>query len=300
MALKPLDIAMGVTVALTWGMGLVFAKAAIEHFPPILLMAFRFLVTGLVLVWFVKIPYGQLQRIFMIAIVAAAIQYSLTYTGLKGLDASITALIVQLEVPFLVILGVVFLHETAGLRKWFGIAVAFGGVALIAGEPKLGSAWLSIGLVIGGAVTWAVGQAMIRRLDAIDGITVTAWVAVFATVQLFAMSLVFEEGHAQAIGSAGITVWGAVLYMGLVMTALGYGIWNTLVRNHPISQIAPFLLLLPMFSVIGGSLFLGERMTVLTALGGCVIIAGVAFILFERLPMTPVETSGRQSKSNFD
>jgi len=37
-----MDIALGLGVALVWGIGLVFAKAAIAHFPPILLMAFRF------------------------------------------------------------------------------------------------------------------------------------------------------------------------------------------------------------------------------------------------------------------
>src|SRR5918994_2693183 len=140
MGLKAIDTAMGVTVALVWGMGFVFAKAAIGHFPPILLMSLRFAVTALALVWFVRMPVGLLARIFGIAIVGAAIQYSLTFTGLKGLDASVAALVVQLEVPFLVLLGAVLLKETPGLRKWLGIVLAFGGVALIAGEPRVGGA----------------------------------------------------------------------------------------------------------------------------------------------------------------
>ena len=100
---------MALTVPLVWGMGLVFAKGAIDHFPPILLMALRFTLTASVLVWFVPIPKKHLISLFGIAIIAAAIQYSLTFTGLKGLDAGITALVVQLEVPFLVILGIIFL-----------------------------------------------------------------------------------------------------------------------------------------------------------------------------------------------
>ena len=43
-------ILMGLAVPVLWGLGIVFAKAALEHFPPILLMAFRFAVTGLTLV----------------------------------------------------------------------------------------------------------------------------------------------------------------------------------------------------------------------------------------------------------
>ena len=81
---------------------------------------------------------GQFTKLFVIALISAAIQYSLTFTGLAGIDASVAALVVQLEVPFLVLIGAIFLGEKTGLRKWIGIAVAFTGVGLIAGEPKLG------------------------------------------------------------------------------------------------------------------------------------------------------------------
>ena len=102
---------MALFVPFLWGLGFVFAKGAINHFPPILLMAFRFLLTALVLVWFVPIPKGKFVQIFKIAIVAAAIQYSLTFTGVKGLEAGLASIIVQLEVPFLVLLGAFFLKE---------------------------------------------------------------------------------------------------------------------------------------------------------------------------------------------
>lgn len=275
---------VGLCVALVWGAGVVFAKAAIAEFPPILLMAFRFLVTALALVWFVRPPLGQLSKLFWVALIASAIQYSLTFTGLKSVDVSVAALVVQLEVPFLVLLGAIMLKERPGVRKWIGIFMAFLGVGLIVGEPKLGSAWFALVLVVCGAFSWAVGQVMVRRLKSIDGLTVTAWVAVFATPQLFVMSLIFETGQWQAIQDANWVVWSAVIYMGLIMTALGYGLWYSLVRKHPVSLVAPFLLMLPVFSVLGGMVFLGERMTPQIAVGGLVVIAGVAFILLERGP----------------
>lgn len=280
--LGPLDIALGVAVALLWGMGLVFAKAAIAHFPPILLMALRFSVTALALVWFVRPPLGHLRMLFLIALISAALQYSLTYTGLKGLDAGVAALIVQLEVPFLTLLGMLALKEQPGWRKWAGIALAFFGVYQITGEPEISAAWGSVLLVIGGAATWAVGQAMIRNLQDIDGLTVTAWVAVMAAPQLFVMSFAIETGHWKAIVAADWVVWGAVLYLGLIMTAVGYGIWYTLVRRNPVSLVAPFLLLLPVFAVLGGILFLGERLSPQVMVGGAIVIAGVASILLDR------------------
>ncbi|MBI1384449.1 MAG: EamA family transporter [Rhizobiales bacterium] len=281
MRLTLADYAMGVAVALVWGMGFVFAKAAVAHFPPILLMALRFGVTALALVWFVRPPLAHMGALLVISLIGSALQYSMTFTGLKGLDASATVLVLQLEVPFLTLLGAIFLGERVAIRKWIGIALAFAGVYLIAGEPRVAGALHALLLVMAGAFTWAIGQALIRRLEGVDGLTVTTWVAVLATVELTVISLIFEEGHVEAIRTAGPVVWITVAYMGLVMTALGYWLWNSLIRRHPISSIAPFLLLLPVFSTAGAIVFLGEALTPGLLVGGAIVLAGLALILIE-------------------
>ncbi len=97
MPLRPLDVLMGLAVPLVWGMGVVFSKAAIEHFPPILLMALRFTLTALILVWFVKPPWRVMGQLVAIAFISAAIQYSLTFNGLRGVDASTAVLVLQIE-----------------------------------------------------------------------------------------------------------------------------------------------------------------------------------------------------------
>ena len=284
MNLSTRDYCMGVAVALTWGMGMVFAKAAIEHFPPMLLMAFRSVLTALVLVWFVKIPKKSLVQIALIAAISGTLQFALTLTGLLSIDAGVAALITQLEVPFLILLGFIFLSEKPSIRIWVGIGIAFAGVFIVTGAPQHSSSWFAILLVVGGSIAWAVGQVMVRALKDINGLTLVAWVAVFAGPQLFASSFIFETGQLEAIKSAGWIVWAAVVYLGLVMTALGYGMWYSLVRNHPVAKVAPFLLLLPVFSMLGGVLFLGEHLTLYTILGGTIIIGGVAFITLERKP----------------
>ena len=280
--MKFIHILMAIAVPLIWGAGFVVAKGAINEFPPILLMAFRFLVTSMLLVWFVKPPIGQLRALFLIAIVASAIQYSLTFTGLRGLDAGFAALIVQLEVPFLVILGAILLGEKASLRKWMGIIIAFAGVGLLIGKVEFNNAWGSVALVVAGAFTWAVGQIFVRKLKNIDGLTTTAWVAVFATPQLFVMSFIFETNQIESITKASMSIWLAVLYLGIIMTALGYYFWNTLIRTYAIEKVAPFLLLLPVFSLIGGVLFLGELISIAKILGGLIVILGVAFVSLEK------------------
>lgn len=291
---------MGLAVPLIWGLGVVFAKAAIGHFPPILLMALRFTLTALVLVWFVKPPWRLMGQLFVIALISAAVQYSLTFNGLRGVDASTAVLVIQLEVPFLILLGAVLLKEKPGRRRWLGIAIAFIGVAFIAGEPRLGAAWDSLALLFGGAFTWALGQIMVRRLGEVGGFTTIAWVAVFAAPQLFVFSLVLEDDHLAYLGAAGWVVWGTVLYMGIVMTALGYGLWYSLVGRFPLARVGPFLLLMPVFSVLGGVTLLGESLTLRVAIGGAIVIAGVAVILVRRASAAELGPAPEAGARRFD
>jgi O-acetylserine/cysteine efflux transporter len=58
MGLRPIDYAMGVAVPFAWSMGFVYAKAAIDHFPPIFLMSMRFTIAAILLVWFARVLRG--------------------------------------------------------------------------------------------------------------------------------------------------------------------------------------------------------------------------------------------------
>lgn len=296
--MKPLDILLAVAVAVIWGMGLVFAKAAINHFPPILLMALRFSLTACALVWFVRPPYPLLGKIFWVALVSAAIQYSLTFTGLKGIDASSAALVLQLEVPFGALLAWVFFRERLGWRRTLGMLLAFTGIVLIAGEPNLRPQLLPLLMVMGGAFTWALGQMLIKRLGRVGSFALIAWVAVFATPQLLVSSWLFESDQIEALGSAEPIVWVAVVYLGLVMTALGYGLWYHLLGRYQVNQVMPFLLLLPVTAVLGGVVFLGEHLSFVIVTGGVLAIGGVATMTIERNPFSkPLDTTSTSRES---
>ncbi len=295
MRMRPLDLLLAFTVPLVWGLGIVFAKAAIEHFPPILLIAFRFTVTALALVWVVRPPLGLMRQIFAISVVSASIQYCLTFTALKYLDAATAGLLIQLEVPMLVLLGWLLLKDRPSRRKVVGIVVAFAGMALLSGDPKIQGAWGALILMLAGITFWALGQIMVRRLGEtrteaegeVGGFVMVAWVAVFAAPQLFLASWLVESDQLRLIREADWVVWGAVVYLGLVMTAFGYGIWYRLLGRYPVSQVGPFLLLIPVASTLGGVLFLGETLSVEVLTGGAVIVAGVALILIERRRPVP-------------
>ena len=254
------------------------------HFSPILLMALRFTLTAFCLIWFFRPPPGLFKQLFWISLISAALQYSLTFNGLRGIDASTAGLLVQLEVPFGLILAWLVFGDRISLRQGLGILVAFSGAVLIIGEPKLAGDLVYAFLVIGGAFTWAVGQVMIKRLGNLGGFRLISGVALFAAPQLYIASFLFEQNQLAQIQTASMPAWGAVAYLGLIMTAFAYAMWYRLLGFYNINQVMPFLLLLPVTSVLGGIVFLGETLTVKIALGGGLAIAGVALITIQRWP----------------
>lgn len=275
---------MAVAVAVIWGMGFIIAKAAMSHFSPILLMALRFTLTAFCLIWFFRPPISLFKNLFWISLVSAAIQYSLTFNGVNGIDASTAGLLVQLEVPFGLIMAWLFLGDRISIKQVIGIIVAFLGAVLIIGEPKLSGDLVYAFMVIGGAFTWSVGQIMIKKLGNVGGFMLITGVAIFAAPQLFIASWLFESDQIQQIQTANLPAWAAVAYLGLIMTALGYALWYRLLGLYTVNQVMPFLLLLPVTSVIGGIIFLGESLTVKITIGGLMALAGVALITIQRSP----------------
>ena len=287
--MKPLDTLSAISVAIIWGMGFVIAKAAMEHFSPILLMALRFTLTALCMIWFFRPDPKLFNKLFWIAFVSAAIQYSLTFTGVSGIDASTAALLIQLEVPFAILLAAVVLGDKLTIRQGVGVSLAFCGAILIVGEPKLANNMRYVLMVIGGGFAWSLGQIMIKMMGVSGGFSLISSVAVFAAPQLFIASYLLEDNQIDQITTASPAAWAAVVYLGMVMTALGYAMWYRLLGLYDVNMVMPFLLLLPVASVIGGYLFLDEILTTKIAIGGLLALAGVAIITVRIKQSTPIE-----------
>jgi len=270
------QILLALIVPITWGLGFTLAKIGMEQFPALLIMTIRFGIAGLILVWFTKPPWGHMREIFVVALIGSTIQYGLTYNGLKGIDASTAAILVQLEGPILAIMGALLLKEKLGITRALGMGLAFVGVLIIAGEPRLDGHLDSVMLLITGSAVWAVAQIMISRLKDLSGITILAWVAIMATPQMFVASLLIEDGQWLAITTASFIDWSIILYLALIMTVLGYSVWYHLLSSVDVSKVSPFLMLLPITSIIAGIVLLDEKLTSSIILGGLLIMSGVA------------------------
>ena len=286
--MKTRELLLALLVPLTWALGFTVAKAALDEFPPLLLMSMRFFIAGLILVWFVPIPRHCLKDLFWISLVGSTLQYGLTFTGLSMIDASLGGIVVQLEVPFSVLLAVIFFRERPGLLRIIGMTISFLGIALIAGRPSLSGHLEGILLTASGALVWAVGQIMYKRISSqIDGLTGIAWIGVIAAPQMLIGSMIFETGQVDALMSASWVGWTSVVYLGLIMTVVGYGIWFTVLARNPVSHIMPVLLVLPVFTVLFSVLLLGEKPSLEILLGGVTILAGVSLIVFSKSNTRP-------------
>ena len=115
-----------------------------------------------------------------------------------------------------------------------------------------------------------------------DACTPYAYLALLATPQLLALSLLFERDHMAVLAGADLAVWGAVLYMALAVTVFGYGVWFSLLRRYPVNLVMPFQLTVPPFAALFSMLALGEVLTWQVAVGGLLTIVGVGVVLMRR------------------
>lgn len=292
LSIRPFHLLLVVLVILIWGFNFAMVKIGLLDLPPLLLTSLRFIGVALVLVPFVKPPRGRWKDIIVISALLGVAHFALMFNGLKGLDASTAAISIQLQVPFASLLAAIFFKDKLGWRRALGMVIAFAGVVIIAGEPRLGGQYGYLFLVISAACLWAVANLIIKLQRPLDGMTVLAWMSVFSAPALLLLSLIFEEGQVQAIRNISFDGISALIYQSLLVVVIGYGIWYHLLRLYPLNIMMPFTLLLPPVGVLSGVLVLGERITLTFVFGAAVTIVGVAIILIRRPTTAQPEIKG--------
>jgi O-acetylserine/cysteine efflux transporter len=276
------DSGLAVLVMAIWGYNFVVAKTGLTELPPIFMMGLRFAFSAALLVPFVAMPRGRMKEIAALSVVLGAAHFSMMFTGLKTIDASTAAIAIQLQVPFSALLATVLLNDPPGWRRMAGIAVAFGGVVLIAGEPRFAGNLWALGLVIGAAFVWAVGNIQVKQMGRIDEMALLAWMSVMAAPQLFLLSWMLEDGQFAAAQAATWRGWGAVAYQAVAVVAISYGIWYRLLGRHSVNAAVPYTLLVPVFGVASAAIWLDETLTARIVIGGAITIVGVTIIILRR------------------
>jgi len=199
------------------------------------------------------------------------------------IDASLAIIIIHLEVPFSVLLAAIILKDKPGIQRILGMLISFAGIVLIAGQPSLRGQLSAILLTAAGAMMWAVGQVMVKRLkNPPSGFALTAWIGVFSGPQMILGSFIFEDSQLESLSNASWIGWGVILYLALIMTVLGYGIWYSVLSRNPVSKVMPVMLLLPVFTIASSMFFLGEHPSLMIFMGAAVVIGGVSMIVITK------------------
>lgn len=273
-----------VFVMAVWGFNFVASKLAVTTVPPIFLMAVRFALAAVVLIPHVPRPSrSQMPRLLAAAFTLGGVHFSLMFTGLKGLDVSTTAIASQMQVPFAALLAAVVFRERLGWRRVAGMAIAFAGLVLVAGEPRLDGQLGPLAFVVAASFVWAVANVQIKGFrEPMSGLALTAWISLLAVPQLLLASALLENGQLAALAGADWALIGAILYMTLAVTVMGYGIWYYLLHRYPINQMMAFTLLVPVFGVLAGVVCLDDHLTTDLVIGGALTILGVAVLVLRR------------------
>jgi len=275
------DILIAISVPILLGFGFVIAKPAMLNFPPYLLMGLRFTIPALILVWWFPIPKGLFLDLFKVSFIGSTLQYGLTYNGLNIIDASSAVLLVQLEVPFGILIAFFLLKEIPSIKNIVGLVIAFFGVFILTGAPNLEGKYLGVLLVLSGAFTWSLGAVMAKPLSKkIGAFALMTWLCVFSGPMLILISAIFNGNPIQYILSANFYSWLTLIYLGFFMQPVAYGAWYYVLRKYPVNKVMPVLLLLPMTGLITSIFLLGEDPPKQVFLGGTIIVFGVGMILF--------------------
>ena len=277
------DILIAISVPILLGFGFVVAKPAMQHFPPYLLMGLRFTIPALILVWWFPMPKGLFLDLFKVSFIGSTLQYGLTYNGLNIIDASSAVLLVQLEVPFGILIAFFLLKEIPRIKNLIGLVIAFIGVFILTGAPNLEGKYFGVLLTLSGAFTWSLGAVMAKPLSKkIGAFALMTWLCVFSGPLLILISTIVNGNPIQYILSANFYSWITVIYLGFIMQPIAYGAWYYVLKRYPVNKIMPVLLLLPVTGLLTAIFLLGEEPSKQVFLGGAIIVFGVGLILFSK------------------
>ena len=275
------DILLALVAMLLWGLNFAVAKLALAEFPPILLSALRFTLVALILLPFFPRP-KRIRPIIELAVTLGVLHFPMVFSGLARLDASTSAIILQLQVPLGVVMAALLLGEKLTWRHGLGMAVAFAGVALIAGAPRLEANRAGLLFLLGAAMAWGFSTIQLKRLGPIDPFTLNGWLGLFVAAELVVISLVLEGSPLPYIVAASWDAWLCLSYTALISTIVAYGIWAWLVARYSVGQTMPFMLTVPLFAIGGGIVLNDDRITTDILGGGALTIAGVGLIVLRR------------------
>jgi drug/metabolite transporter (DMT)-like permease len=177
-------------------------------------------------------------------------------------------------------------REPLGRRRWVGVVVAFGGVALVVqggGIEVTGARLVGDLLALGAAGAWAwYGIVIGPRVGTLGALRATGWTMVVAALGFTPLS--FAEVRAHPWGSVSWEAWAGLIYGATVGMVLAIALWGRSIHRLGPQQTALYVDLEPVSAVVIAAAVLGEVLRLIQAVGAPLTFVGVGLACAQDQP----------------
>lgn len=208
--------------------------------------------------------------------------------GEQRVDAGTAAMLIQVSPVLIALLAALFLGERFTAHLGVGLALAFGGVALIAlsTSPDGERDPLGVALVLVSAVVYAISAVLQKPLMATLRSVHVVWLA--CTIGAIACLPFAGQLWTEAATAPASSLWWLV-YLGVFPTALAFTTYGYALKHMTASSLGVTTYLVPPITIVLGLVFLDEAPPAIAYVGGLLALTGVA--VARRKPRSPVRES---------
>jgi drug/metabolite transporter (DMT)-like permease len=281
----PLHLGLFLAVALLWGLNWQVVKASMPEIPPFWLRGASTFLGGLGLLLMARVSgrsirpaAGETKVLCWLSFWNITLWGAFSAYGVLLLPSGRAALLAFTMPVWSVLLSVCWLRETLSRRRLTGLILGSLGIfALMAGRFSLDGALTGSALMLGAAVSWAVGIVSIKRFPVtMPSYVFVGWMMTLGGLPLLLAALSFE-GVSWPYPGVGPLL--GFLYMLFVSSMFCSWAWNYLVLKLPVAVSSLSSLLTPLIGVTGGMLILGETPGFPEFLGAACILAAVLCVI---------------------
>lgn len=271
-----------------WGSQYVISKIALRTVPPMTLLALRYLVSVPALFIVLRLRHaltpvkkGDWPILFAIGFTGYFASFCLQMLGINRLTGSVSSLLGAMNPIFIPILAAFFLHERITPAKIACVALSMAGVVVIVGVDGTVDASGAL-LMLASVFLWSTASIIIRRVSGRYDPMQIALIAILCALPLTGGWSLIELQSAPCSFTLESVL--AVLYMGVLGTAVTHSLWNYSLRVMDASFCSMFYPMQPLVSSILGVLFLHEAVTPGFVIGALMICCGIVAAVISAKP----------------
>lgn len=278
----------GLAAASIWGGMYVVSKVVLDVIPPFSLLLLRLILGALTLgivIYFRDKKAGQKTVItkeffwtsFLVGFVGYGISLGFQFVGTKLSTASNGALVTSATPAFVLLFAPFLLGEKATPRRILALIISTLGVLAVI-DPRNAELsptlfWGNMSL-LAAALTWALYSVLVRKVSRSSDLLVGSTLMLLGGMpSSFAFGI--WEINIQGVGEITWGIFGGILFLGIVSTAIAMFLWNYAFAELPAAVASLTFFAQPVVGALLGWLFLSENITRLFLAGGVLIGIGI-------------------------